>query len=268
MSNTTGIDEFICTQCHQAYCWLNSEGNAYLCTACKATFPRPEGVVDFIPDWNPDRSLAQIAMEWPPLVAIYESRLWRRNPVFEWLTQISFADEAKAVLDAAALKGNEKVLDLACGTGNYSRLFAEHTPLGRVYGIDVSYPMLSYAWRKNQRDGMKNLQYLRANALDLPFADESIDIVNCCGALHLFSSLDAALTEIQRVLKPGGRFTTAVFRQDAGELSRWLEMLSHRFLGVSAFTLQGLCGQLQSAGLGHSQAIHDEGHWLVLRSQK
>lgn len=268
MSKNLGVGEFLCTRCNQSYCWRNSKGNAYLCAACKATFPMPDGIIDFIPEWDEPASMTQRAIEWAPLVSLYESRLWRRNPLFEWLTQLSMEEEADAVLSAASLKGNEKVLDLACGTGNYSRLFAGHLPQGRVYGVDFSKAMLNYAHGKTQRLGVKGVQFIRANVLELPFADESIDVVNCCGALHLFPELDTALAEIQRVLKPGGRFTTAVFRQEKGALSRWFEFLSEHFLGISSFSLQGLTGQLHNVGLNHNEAFHDKGHWLVLRSEK
>lgn len=261
--------QFFCRRCHTQSCKVNHQGNAYVCTHCKAAYPVRHQVIDFIYDWDDQRSLAQQAMEWPALVRIYESRLWRRNPVFEKFAKLSFNEEADTILSAVELVGDETILDLACGTGNYSRLFAKQLQTGKVIAADLSLPMLELAATRAEMHGLSDkIQFIRTSALELPLPDNSVDVVNCCGALHLFADLDVALNEIQRVLKPGGRFTTAVFRQQSGWLSRLFETLSRNYLGVEVFSLSGLVDKLQNVGLMHTQAYHDEGYWLILRSEK
>lgn len=260
---------FFCNRCHTQSCRLNHVGNAYVCQHCKAAYPLRHGVIDFLHDWDDTRSVAQQLMESPALVRIYESRLWRRNPVFEKLAQLSFSEESQTILEAADLKGNERVLDLACGTGSYARMFAEHLPEGEVIAADLSRPMLELAAERVKAAKLEDkIRLIRSSALELPLPDDSIDVVNCCGALHLFADLDLALAEIQRVLKPGGRFTTAVFRQQPGWMSRLFEAVSRNFLGVEVFSLSGLAHKLQDVGLMHAQAYHDQGYWLILRSEK
>ncbi len=259
---------FICNHCHQGECHENHLGNAFVCDRCKSTYPLLAGVIDFVPDRHDSPSLAQRAMEWKPLVSVYESRLWRRNPLFERLAHISFKDEAEAIIEAAELKGKETVLDLACGTGNYSRIFASAVNSGEVIAVDLSRPMLEFAVNKARQQGLQNVRFIRGNALEIPLPDDSFDVVNCCGALHLFSDVDAVLSEIQRVLKPGGRFTTAVFRQQKGRYSPWLEALSRTVLGIELFSFKGMVKHLQEVGFIHHKAFHDKGRWLIMQSIK
>jgi ubiquinone/menaquinone biosynthesis C-methylase UbiE len=78
---------------------------------------------------------------------------------------------------------------------------------------------------------------IHGDALDLPFPDERFEAVNCCGALHLFPDVPRSLEEIRRVLTPGGRFATAVYRRAGrGRFSRVGQSLDE---GVS--TIEG-CG--------------------------
>jgi ubiquinone/menaquinone biosynthesis C-methylase UbiE len=239
-----------------------------LCTLCKSTYPVKHSIIDFIPDWSEERTLTQMAMEWPPIVKIYESRLWRRNPLFEYLNQISFKDEEQAILAAANLTGHELVLDLACGTGSYSRQFAHAVPQGQVIGMDISRPMLEMAVNNAKNAHLSNIIFARGNALDLPFSDNRLDIVNCCGALHLFPNTDLILAEINRVLKPGGRFTTAVFKHRSGQWAKWMETLSELLIGVKAFVPKALQKDMEEAGFSSSHIWHDHGGWLIVEGIK
>jgi ubiquinone/menaquinone biosynthesis C-methylase UbiE len=239
-----------------------------LCSICKSTYPVKQEIVDFIPDWSEERTLTQMAMEWPPIVKIYESRLWRRNPFFEFVNQISFKDEEQAILNAAKLKGNELVLDLACGTGSYSRQFAHAVPQGQVIGMDISRPMLEMAVNNARNAGLSNIIFARGNALDLPFAENSLDVINCCGALHLFPNTDLVLSEVCRVLKPEGRFTTAVFKRRSGRIGKWMETLSELMIGVKAFIPDSLQKEMEEAGFSSSRILHDHGAWLIIEAIK
>src|SRR5690606_14112455 len=99
----------------------------------------------------------------------------------------SFEQEAHSLLKAANLKGNERVLDLACGTGGYARLLAQQVPAGEVLAVDLSIPRLEYAAARAQQEQLANVRFMRADALQLPLLDNSFDVINCCGALHLFA---------------------------------------------------------------------------------
>jgi SAM-dependent methyltransferase len=212
---------------------------------------------------TPDRrGLAQHALRWPWLVHLYETRLWRRSPRLAQLAGISFERESALLHEAAGLETAERVLDLGCGTGITSRPFAERLPGGLVVGLDVLPPMLHYA-RKRGR-AYPNLHWVRASAQGLPLAGAAFDVVNCCGALHNFPDLDGALAEVERVLRPGGRFTVAAYRE--GAPARF-ERLRRR-IRAAAFSVDGLERSCARAGLGDFECLHEGPGWLLAAATK
>lgn len=214
------------------------------------------------------RSLAQRAMEAEPVVRIYESRWWRRSPLVGWAIGISFEAEYALILGAAELRGSESVLDLAGGPGIYARPFARLLSRGRVVDLDLSPRMLAYARRRADEEGLGNLFLVRGDAGQLPFASNDFDVVNCCGALHLFPDVPRALAEVHRVLRPGGRLTLAVFRRAEGRAEEVARRLRKQLLGVDAFTPDGLGHELEEAGFERVTVHHARRIWLVTSARK
>jgi SAM-dependent methyltransferase len=245
-----------------------ADGAMMACARCGASFPVADGVLDLLPGSEASRTLAQAAMEWEPLVAIYESRLWRRSPLFTLLTGISFDDEYDVIKTAASPGGARCILDLACGSGIYSRRLARECPKGTVVGLDLSLPMLRHAARYARTEHTENLRLVRGNALDLPFENDTFDVVNCCGALHLFPNLPRVLAEIERVLAPNGRFTAAVFKRQDSRFSERLNDLRRDLIGLTAFTADELAMLYGDAGLRPPQLYHDGRIWAVVASSK
>lgn len=100
----------------------------------------------------------------------------------------------------------ERVLDVACGSGEVTRRAAQLVgPAGRVVGLDLSPEMLAVARSVNGRDGGAAIEWREAPADALPFADGSFDVVTCQLGLMFFPDRVAALKEMRRVLAPGGR---------------------------------------------------------------
>lgn len=217
---------------------------------------------------QPPKSLGQRLMEWRPLVAIYESRLWRRSGFFARLTGIPFDDEIACLTREARLENAARVLDLACGSGIYTRPLAHGLPEGRVVGLDLSAPMLDVARRTSRQEGCVNLDLVRGSALDLPFRSDSFDVVNCCGAVHLFPDIPRALAEVHRVLAPGGRFTSAVIRHGPGERDARRAQRRERALGVHAFTRDEYETRLAAAGFGATRFPHEHGIWMLAAAEK
>ena len=91
----------------------------------------------------------------------------------------------------------ERVLDVACGTGDMCLLLAKQGCL--VTGVDLSEEMLAIAKRKAESGEWKV-----ANAEQLPFEDNSFDAVTCAFGVRNFVHLEQGLNEMLRVLKPGG----------------------------------------------------------------
>ena len=92
-------------------------------------------------------------------------------------------------------------LDLACGTGDLSRMLADRYPYGQIIGIDLSREMLELAAANG---GTPHLSYLQGDMHALPLASGSCDLVTGSYALRNAPDLDCALAEISRVLRPGG----------------------------------------------------------------
>jgi ubiquinone/menaquinone biosynthesis C-methylase UbiE len=119
----------------------------------------------------------------------------------------------KAVLDRlvelAQVQSTDRVLDVATGTGHTAFAFAPH--VREVIATDVTPEMLSEGGRLKDEGGIENVQFQLADAHDLPFDDESFDVVTCRRAAHHFTDIRRALREMlrvlrtRRVLRPGGR---------------------------------------------------------------
>jgi len=108
-------------------------------------------------------------------------------------------------VEKASLLPDAVVLDLACGTGDFSQLVREHLPRARTVALDLTEPMLRLARRRGLQDAVCG------DATALPFADASFDCVAIGYGLRNFSDLDAAVREIQRVTRPGGLLVSLDF---------------------------------------------------------
>jgi SAM-dependent methyltransferase len=108
---------------------------------------------------------------------IYE-RWWRPTlgRVAKGVLGPGMADEHRIARLLLSLSPGDGVLDVACGTGNFSRDFARTVGIdGLVVGIDVSETMLTRAVEDTRRSTLSNAAYVRGDAQELPFADESFD---------------------------------------------------------------------------------------------
>jgi len=107
------------------------------------------------------------------------------------------------------LPPNAQVLDVACGTGDLSIEIFEATQ-ARVIGLDFCRPMLELAQQKT-----REISFAEGDALRLPFADETFDLVTIGFGLRNLSSLESGLRELKRVLKQGGWAAVLEFSQPA-----------------------------------------------------
>ncbi|MEP7286066.1 MAG: methyltransferase domain-containing protein [Chloroflexota bacterium] len=112
------------------------------------------------------------------------------------------------VLDRVAWQGNETVLDIGAGPGTYFSLVKARIPHGVLIGGDLS---LGMAYRALQHPDVDLV--LNADAQILPFADNTFDVVLANHMLYHLPNLDAALADIQRILKPTGRLIAATNSQ-------------------------------------------------------
>ncbi|MEX0685471.1 MAG: methyltransferase domain-containing protein [Balneolales bacterium] len=110
---------------------------------------------------------------------------------------------AKDLIRLADLKQGERVLDVACGTGIIARMaLMEVGNEGTVDGIDINPGMLAVA---RSISNNSHIQWHEASAEKMPFTDESFDVAICQLGLQFMEDKTAALQEMHRVLKSGGR---------------------------------------------------------------
>jgi ubiquinone/menaquinone biosynthesis C-methylase UbiE len=118
-----------------------------------------------------------------------------------------FEEWPEKILAAAGVEAGEKVLDVACGTGVLALAAADKVgPDGAVVGLDVNEGMLAVA-----REKSSGIEWQHGRAEDLPFPDDSFDRVVSQFGLMFFDDRHAAIQEMSRVLRPGGRLVVAVW---------------------------------------------------------
>ena len=104
----------------------------------------------------------------------------------------------------------DRVLDLGCGAGTDLLIAAQMTgPTGRAIGIDMTPAMLDRARSSATAMGLGNVEVHHGLIESLPLEDESIDIVISNGVIDLIPDKEAVFSEIDRVLRPGGRLQIA-----------------------------------------------------------
>lgn len=125
----------------------------------------------------------------------------------EFFVPALFQEWGSRVVEAAQIQAGQRVLDVACGTGILTRAVAERIgPDGEVVGLDINEGMLAVAGQK-----APHLEWRHGPAESLPFEDNSFDAVVSQFSLMFFEDRRAALAEMVRVLRPGGRLAVAVW---------------------------------------------------------
>lgn len=206
------------------------------------------GYLDLLGQLDPTGTgLGQRLMVSRLLPLVYQ-RLWRPlgARLLMGLAGPGTEDEHRIALEMLSIDPGDRVLDVACGPGNFSRDFARAASEGVVVGVDASAPMLDVAVRDTDST---NVAYLRADACSLPFRDGSFDAVCCFAALYLIEEPMRALAEIVRVLAPGGRLAL-LSSCSRGPLSAGAAGAAVRGLsGVRVFGRDELTGALIDGGL-------------------
>ncbi len=119
----------------------------------------------------------------------------------------------KITIDSSAIRAGDSVLDVAGGTGDLSKAFSRIVgPTGQVVLSDINDSMLKVGRDRLHDQGvLENLHLAQANAEQLPFADNSFQLVTISFGLRNVTDKDQAIREFHRVLKPGGRLMVLEF---------------------------------------------------------
>lgn len=148
----------------------------------------PEEVREDMQDANHRRVVAQFGER---AEKYRDERLFAEGEDLAWL------------VEAAALQGRERVLDVGTGAGHTALALAPGA--GSCTGIDLTEPMVRVAEGLARARGVENVTFAVGAAEQLPFPDGAFDLVVCRFAAHHFADFRQAVREMARVLAPGGR---------------------------------------------------------------
>ncbi|RUL83382.1 class I SAM-dependent methyltransferase [Tautonia sociabilis] len=139
--------------------------------------------------------------------ATEEFNRWSRSydqSILQWLL---FGPSRRALIRRIRQRFGDRpitVLDVGCGTGQFGEQILRSLPNARVVGMDLVRAMLnggSHRWARH-REGLLPVQ---GDSEHLPFASGSFDVVTCANSFHHYPDQGRAVSEMNRVLKPGGR---------------------------------------------------------------
>ena len=112
----------------------------------------------------------------------------------------------KKVLKIVASKQPETILDIATGTGDLAILMSQ-TKASKIIGLDISAGMLEVGRKKIEAKNLSDrIEMIQADSENMPFEDNSFDAITVAFGVRNFEHLEKGLSEILRVLKPGGIF--------------------------------------------------------------
>lgn len=124
---------------------------------------------------------------------------------------------------AALIEHSDKVIECACGTGMFTKYIAPKCE--ELIATDFSIGMLKQA-KRNCRD-FPNVKIKKANIMELKYKDEEFDKVIAGNVIHLLDEPDAALSELERVCKKGGKIIipTYVNNENIGKPSKFVRII-------------------------------------------
>jgi ubiquinone/menaquinone biosynthesis C-methylase UbiE len=170
--------------------------------------------------------------------------LWSNFYDAPLVQRLTYRPEHDAVLRALGRTRHQRVLDVGCGTGILTARIRSEFKEAFVVGCDFSSGMLRRAAR-----GRRGSNWVRGNALQLPFADASWDVVVSTEAFHWFPDQRLALAEFFRVLEPGGRLLVSLINPPLEVMSR-ITRRGSRMMGQPLFwpTRSRMREQTEAAG--------------------
>lgn len=154
----------------------------------------------------------------------------------------------------------KRVLDVGCGKGRFARVLAERHPLARIWGLDISEAMLKFA--------PPGIRVCAGSMTELPFPDGAFDAAYATESLEHAVEIPAAVSEMCRVLKPGGRLVIIDKnaeqwgRLQTPEWERWFHRQElERLLGRH-------CCQVSSRFISYWEDVPPDGLFLAWLAQK
>ena len=161
----------------------------------------------------------------------------RLAPIYEAWARLTEARPRRRVLELAAPRDGEAVLEVAMGTGAQLVELARRNPSGSTVGVELADGMLAQARKRLAKAGVaQRVELVRASALELPFEDRSFDLVVNSYMLDLLprDDIPRALAEFRRVMRPGGRVVLSCMTPGERRMHRVWDGLYARGVNLTA----------------------------------
>ena len=162
--------------------------------------------------------------------------------------------ESHAVHLMPLLEPGLRVLDFGCGPGTISVGLARAVDPGEVHGIDIEESQINLARAAAEAGGHRNATFHVGDVTDLPFDDNSFDAAHCHAVLMHVPDTSTTLSEVKRVLKPGGIIASREFILDSSFLEPGTEYTADAWATF---------GNLLQANGGHPQMGKELKHKLI-----
>jgi ubiquinone/menaquinone biosynthesis C-methylase UbiE len=165
------------------------------------------------------------------------------------------------LLDAAAIRRSDRVLDVGCGTGQTTRGAARAAANGNALGVDLSSTMLADARRRAAHEGIANVSFLQADAQIHPFEGDAYDIVISNTGATFFGDVVAGLANLRGALRPGGRLVLLTWQALAQ--NEWIRELRRAMAAGRQLPVPpaGAQGPFALAQADHVRAVLDRAHY-------
>ncbi|MFG3369287.1 class I SAM-dependent methyltransferase [Streptomyces sp. NPDC090032] len=166
----------------------------------------------------------------PHIVNVDQSQAWNGYEGEHWARNQDRWDAVnegfnQPLLDAAAVRAGERVLDVGCGAGATTRLAARQAgPDGRALGVDLSGPMLARAEETARQEGAAGAGFEQGDAQIHPFPAGDFDVAISRFGVMFFADPVAAFANIRRALRPGGRLAFICAAEPGG--NDWLRAIA------------------------------------------
>ena len=166
------------------------------------------------------------------------------------------AELVEWVLEGIDIPDDAHTVDIGCGGGAAVSRMLEKCPQGKAYGVDFAPVAIKKARSVNSKAiDAGRCKILGGNAKLLPLIKESIDIATAFETIYYWPAFDECLTEVFRVLKPGGLF---VIGNDTDgidpEGEKWAKLVGHMYI----YTIEEITQYLTEAGFVNITSRHDE----------
>lgn len=156
---------------------------------------------------KPEQDVARFDKMYTPSSSLGENTLYLNLGYWtdvEKTFDAGFERLIKEIVDQANIQADEHVLDVGCGLGDQDFFIARHYRPASLTAINISTAQLAICESRKPKD-LNNLRFILGDAQQLPFADNSVDVVIAVECAHHFPDKTKFFREAFRVLKPGGR---------------------------------------------------------------